>query len=111
LAAVLFCAAFAVANPSAAAAFGRGGFAFHGGGFGGFRTFHGGLRFRGFHGFYGGGIYPYSLLGGYYPRYLYGNYYSYPYSVYEDDEPDCHFVWVKRTVRHRLVRHGIWTCF
>jgi hypothetical protein len=75
LAAVLFCAAFAVADPSAAAAFGRGGF-------GGVRNFHGGLGSRGFHGFYGGGIYPYSLLGGYYPRYLYGNYYSYPYSVY-----------------------------
>jgi hypothetical protein len=105
LAAVLLCVAFAVANPSGAAAFGHGGFghggfAFRGGGFGGFHAFHGGFGFRGLRGFYG---------GGYYAPYFYGDY---PYSLYEDedDEPDCHFVWVKRTVKHRIVRHGIWTC-
>lgn len=93
MAAVLLCAAFAMADCSIAAAGGRG-------------LFHRGLH--GFHGFYGGGIYPYSLLGGYYPGYLYGNYY--PYSVYENDEPDCDFVWVKRTVKHKTVRRGVWTC-
>jgi hypothetical protein len=109
VAAALICSAFALANPSIAAAAGRvgGGFArgggafhaFHGGG--GFHAFHGGGGFHGFHGFYGGGIglYPYSLYGGYYP-----------YSLYEDDYPDCHFVWVKRTVKHKIVGRGIWTC-
>jgi hypothetical protein len=96
VAAVFLCSAFALAD--SAAAFGRGGFG-HGGG-----AFHHGLYgLHGLHGFYGGGIYPYSLLGGYYPRY-------YPYSFYEDDGPDCDFVWVKRTVKHKIAQHGIWTC-
>jgi hypothetical protein len=77
------CSAFALTD--SAAAFGRGGFV------------------HGLHGFYGGGIYPYSLLGGYYPRY-------YPYSFYEDDGPDCDFVWVKRTVKHKIAQRGIWRC-
>jgi hypothetical protein len=113
LAALGLCAAFAVANPSGAAAFGHGGGGFgHGwgggfhGGFGGFHGgfggFHGGLGFHGFRGFYGG------YGGGYYAPYFDGD--DYPYSLYEDEGPDCHFVWVRRTVNHRVVRHGIWTC-
>ena len=111
VAAGLLCSMFTLANPSIAAAFGRGGGGFghgggggfHGGGGGGFHGFHGGGGFRGFHGggfrgFYGGGI-------GLYP---YGDYY--PYSLYEDDDPDCRFVWVRQAVRHRIVRRGIWTC-
>jgi hypothetical protein len=86
---------------------GEGGGAGRGGGF----AFHGG-GFRGFHGFYDGGIYPYSLLGGYYPRYLYGSRYPYyPYSIDENDEPDCDFVWVGRTAKRKIVRRSIWTCF
>ena len=97
-ASVLICSAFALANPPIAAASGRGvGFAR---GAGGFHAFHG---FRGFY----GGLYPYSLFG--YPHSAYGGYY--PYSVYEDNEPDCDFVWGKRTAKHKIARRGIWTCF
>jgi hypothetical protein len=97
VAAVLVCATFGMANPANSAPAGWGGA--RGGG-----VFHGG-RFHGFRGFYGG-VYPYSLFG--YPRYSYGGYF--PYSIYEDNEPDCDFVWVKRTVKHKTVRRGIWTC-
>jgi hypothetical protein len=90
--AVVLCATFAVAGCSVAVAGGRG-------------LFHSGLH--GFRGFCGGGIYPYSLLGCY-PRYLYGSYY--PDSFYEDEGPDCDFVWVNRTVKHNIVRRGIWRC-
>jgi hypothetical protein len=86
MAAVVLCAAFAVADCSVASAGRRG-------------LFHSGLH--GFRGFCGGGIYPYSLLGCY-PRYLHGSYY--PYSFYEDDAPDCDFVWVNRTVKHKIVQ-------
>jgi hypothetical protein len=103
-AAAFICAVFGLADPTIAAAAGRGGggFAHAGGGFahgsgGGFHAFHGGA-FRGFRGF-GGGIYPYSVYGDYYP-----------YSLYEDDYPDCRFVWVKPTVKHKTSRRGIWTC-
>jgi hypothetical protein len=103
VAAALICATFGMADSSPAAAAGRGvGFAGGGGAFHGAGEFH---RFHGFRGFYRG-IYPYSLFG--YPNYSYGGYY--PYSVYEDVEPDCDFVWVKRTAKHKVVRRGIWTC-
>jgi hypothetical protein len=98
VAAVILCSAFAPAEPAAA----RGGFGY-GGGFHGGGVFHGGFgEFHGLHGFYGG-LYPYSLLRGYYPG-------IYPYSAYEDDGPDCDFVWVKRTVNHKIVPRGIWKC-
>jgi hypothetical protein len=95
LTAVLLCSAFALTDSSVAR--GAGGFhAFHGVG-----QFHHGLR-----GFYGGGVYPYSLFG--YPNYSYGGYY--PYSIYEDSSPDCDFVWVKRTVKHKTIQRGVWKC-
>jgi hypothetical protein len=95
LTAVLICAVFALADSSLARA--AGGFhAFHGAG-----PFHHGWR-----GFYGGGVYPYSLFG--YPDHGYGGYY--PYSIYEDSSPDCDFVWVKRTVKHKTVQRGVWKC-
>jgi hypothetical protein len=81
----LMCATSMLAGSPPAAAAGR---------------FHGG-----FPGFYRG-LYPYSLFG--YPGYRYGGYF--PYSLYEDDGPDCRFVWVKRTVKHKVVQRGIWTC-
>ena len=95
LTAVLLCSAFALTDSSVAR--GAGGFhAFHGVG-----QFHHGLR-----GFYGGGVYPYSLFG--YPNYGYGG--DFPYSIYEDSSPDCDFVWVKRTVKHKTIQRGVWKC-
>jgi hypothetical protein len=66
----------------------------------GFHEFHGG--YRGFN----RGIYPYNLFG--YPRYKYGGYF--PYSVYEDDGPDCRFEWPKRSAKHKVAQRGVWTC-
>jgi hypothetical protein len=96
VAAVLICAAFGMADVASGAPIGRGG-AFYG---------PGGLRagLHGYRGFYGG-LYPYSLFG--YPHSSYGGYY--PYSIYLDNEPDCDFVWAKRTAKRKSVR-GIWTC-
>jgi hypothetical protein len=82
-AAALICASLALAGSSAAAAAGR---------------------FGGFHGYYRG-LYPYNLFG--YPRYSYGGYY--PYGLYQDDGPNCRFVW-KRTTKRTAVQRGIWTC-
>ena len=93
LTAVLLGAAFAATDSSAARAAG------------GFHSFHGQLH-HGVRGFYGGGVYPYSLFG--YPNDGYGGYY--PYSIYEDGSPDCDFVWVKRTVKHKIVQRGVWKC-
>jgi hypothetical protein len=121
LAAVLICSACGIADVANSAPFGRGaagaglarsGGVFHGaGGFHGVGQFHGVAQFHGgFHGvrgFYGRGLYPYTLFG--YPNYhSYGGYY--PYSIYEDSSPDCDFVWIKRTVKHKIVQRGIWTC-
>jgi hypothetical protein len=89
----LVCAIFGLAASSIPAAAG----AFHSSGI---HAFHGG--FRGFN----RGLYPYSLFG--YPGYKYGGYY--PYSIYEDDGPDCRFEWPKRTVKHKPAQRGIWTC-
>ena len=91
LVAVLVCSAFCMADLAQGAP-------------AGWRGARGGHVY-GFRGFYRG-LYPYSLFG--YPNYSYGGYY--PYSVYENAEPDCDFVWVKRTVKHKTVRRGIWTC-
>jgi hypothetical protein len=105
LTAVLLCSAFALTDSPLAAARGLGGGFARGAG--GFHAFHGAGPFHhGSRGFYGGGIYPYSLFG--YPNYLYGGYY--PYSIYEDSSPDCDFVWVKRTVKHKIVQRGVWKC-
>jgi hypothetical protein len=93
----LVCVTFGLAASSIAAAAGPG--AFHRGA-GGFHAFHGG--FRGFN----RGLYPYSLFG--YPGYSYGGYF--PYSIYEDDGPDCRFEWPRRTAKHKVVQRGIWTC-
>jgi hypothetical protein len=128
MAAVFICSAFGTANLANSAPGAHGGGAgiahgaggggmahigggegFRGGGFvhggGGFHggEFHG--RLRGFRGFYGGGVgpYPYSWYGDYYGDYD-------PYPFYEENYPDCHFVWVKRTVKHKAVQRGIWTC-
>ena len=94
LAAVLIGAAFVLAYPSDAGAGAGGSYVFHGGG-----RFHGG-----FHGFYRG-LYPYTLFG--YPNYGYGGYYPYsPY--YQDNEPNCDFVWSNRTTKRK--GRGVWTC-
>jgi hypothetical protein len=89
----LICVIFGLAAFPIAAA------AFHGR-VGGFHAFHGG--FRGFN----RGLYPYTLFG--YPRYNYGGYF--PYSIYEDDGPDCRFEWPKRTAKHKAAQRGVWTC-
>ena len=139
VAAVLMCLVFGMTDFADSAPIGRGVGVMHGGvgafhpgvgafhpgvggfhpGIGGFHPgiggFHPGIggyhAFRGvgaFHGFYRG-LYPYTLFG--YPNYYsYGGYYPY-YSNYEDYGPDCHFVWVKRTVKHKTVERGIWRCF
>ena len=91
VAAVLVCSAFGMAYPADSASAGGGGAR--------------GGHFHGFHGFYRG-LYPYSLFG--YPNYSYGGYY--PYSLYNDAEPDCDFVWVKRTVKHKTIQRGVWKC-
>jgi hypothetical protein len=93
----LVCATFGPAASPIAAAAGAG--AFHSG-VGGFHAFHGG--FRGFN----RGLYPYTLFG--YPGYKYGGYF--PYSVYEDDGPDCRFEWPKRTAKQKAAKRGVWTC-
>ena len=79
---------------------GGGGFVRGGGGFRG-GELHGGLRgFRGFHGRgVGPDLYPYSWYGDYDP-----------YPFYEEDYPDCQFVWGKRTVKHKAIQRGVWTC-
>jgi hypothetical protein len=88
-AAVVVCAAFGMADLANTASAGA-----HG--------FHG---YHGFRGFYG--LYPYTLFG--YPNYYsYGGYY--PYSLYDDSEPNCDFVWAKRTAKHKTAGRGIWTC-
>ena len=61
--------------------------------------------FHGYHGFYRG-LYPYTLFG--YPNY--NSYWGYPYSLYEDDSPDCRFEWPKRTAKHKTVQRGVWIC-
>jgi hypothetical protein len=96
VATILICAAFGMADVASGAPIGRGG-AFYGPG-----GLHAG--FHGHRGFYGG-LYPYSLFG--YPHSWYGGYY--PYSIYVENEPDCDFVWAKRTAKRKSVR-GIWTC-
>jgi hypothetical protein len=109
VAAVLICSIFGMAHSANSAMMGHGiGFAHAG--VGGFHSLHGGGPFysghRGFNGFYRG-LYPYTLFG--YPNYYsYGGYY--PYSIYEDVGPDCRFVWVKRTVKHKTIERGIWRC-
>jgi hypothetical protein len=59
--------------------------------------------YRGLRGFYG--LYPYTLFG--YPNYRYGGYYPFsPY--YQDNEPNCDFVWANRTTKRK--GRGVWTC-
>ena len=108
VAAVLIGSGFGMAEIANSAPIGRAG-AGHGPGVasapgvshpaGGVHTFHG------YHGFYRG-LYPYTLFG--YPNY--NSYWGYPYSLYEDDSPDCRFEWPKRTVKHKPVQRGVWTC-
>jgi hypothetical protein len=70
------------------------------------RQLHPGFRsFHGYHGFYRG-LYPYTLFG--YPNY--NSYWGYPYSLYEDDSPDCRFEWPNRTVKRKSAQRGVWTC-
>jgi hypothetical protein len=88
--AVLICAAF---GPVALANDARAGWS----GVHGFHAFHG-LR-----GFYG--LYPYTLFG--YPNYRYGGYYPNSF-YYQDNEPDCDFVWTNRASKHK--GRGVWTC-
>jgi hypothetical protein len=64
---------------------------------------HGFHAFHGLRGFYG--LYPYTLFG--YPNYQYGGYY--PSSLYyQDNEPNCDFVWANRTTKRK--GRGVWTC-
>jgi hypothetical protein len=110
VAAVLLCSMFGMADLANGAPMGGGG-GFGHVGVGGFHSFRGvgGFYggFRGYNGFYRG-LYPYTLFG--YPNYYsYGGYY--PYSSYGDVGPDCHFVWVKRTVKRKTIERGIWRCF
>ena len=59
--------------------------------------------YHGLRGFYG--LYPYTLFG--YPNYRYGGYYPFsPY--YQDNEPNCDFVWANRTTKRK--GRGVWTC-
>ena len=67
----------------------------------GFRSYHG---YPGYPGYYWG-LYPNTLFG--YPNY--NSYWGYPYSLYEDDS-GCRFEWPKRTVKHKAVQRGVWTC-
>jgi hypothetical protein len=110
-AALIWSASFLVAPVQAAPHGGGpgGGHGFAGGGHpggGGFGGFHGGGGFRGGgfgrRGFSGGGF-----IGGYDPGYEAG---FYPYPDYEDLEPVCDFVWVRRVVRHKTVRRRIYSC-
>jgi len=60
-------------------------------------------EYHGLRGFYG--LYPYTLFG--YPNYRYGGYYPFsPY--YQDNEPNCDFVWANRTTKRK--GRGVWTC-
>ena len=86
-AAVVVCAAFGMADLANTASAGA----------------HGFHAYHGFRGFYG--LYPYTLFG--YPNYRYGSYYPYSY-YYQDNEPNCDFVWSKRTAKHKST--GRWTC-
>jgi hypothetical protein len=121
VAAVLIGSAFGMAEVTDGAPIGRAG-AGHGAGVasapgvshpaGGVHAFDGAGQlhagFRSYHG-YGGfyrGLYPYTLFG--YPNY--NSYWGYPYSLYEDGSPDCLFEWPKRTVKHKAVQRGVWTC-
>jgi hypothetical protein len=90
VAAVLICSAFGMAGVANSAPFGRA---------------HGAAGLRGYHGYYRG-LYPYTLFG--YPNY--NSYWGYPYSLYQDDSPDCRFEWPKRTVKHKTIQRGVWTC-
>jgi hypothetical protein len=91
VAAVLICSAFGMAGVANSDPIGR---------------VHNVSGLRGFHGFYRG-FYPYTLFG--YPNYhSYGSYY--PYSLYEDDSPDCRFEWPKRAVKRKTAQRGVWTC-
>jgi hypothetical protein len=65
--------------------------------------FHGYHRFHGPYGFYG--LYPYTLFG--YPNYRYGGYYPNSF-YYQDNEPNCDFVWANRTTKRK--GRGVWTC-
>jgi hypothetical protein len=85
--AVLLCSAFGVATPADGAG-------------AGWRGAHG---FHGPRGFYG--LYPYTLFG--YPNYRYGGYYPYSF-YYQDNEPDCDFVWTNRASKRK--GRGVWTC-
>ena len=127
VAAVLICSALGTAGAADSAPIGRAG-AGHGPGVarapgvshpaGGVHAFHGVGQFhpagqlysgyRGLHGYHGfyRGLYPYTLFG--YPNY--NSYWGNPYSLYEDDSSDCRFEWPKRTVNHKTVQRGIWTC-
>jgi hypothetical protein len=117
VAAVLI-SAFGMAGAADSAPIGRAG---AGPGAGGLHAFHGAGQFHapgqshaarqfrpGFHGYHGfyRGLYPYTLFG--YPNY--NSYWGYPYSLYDDDSPDCRFEWPKRTVKHKTVQRGVWTC-
>ena len=70
----------------------------------GFRSYHGYPGYPGYPGYYWG-LYPNTLFG--YPNY--NSYWGYPYSLYEDDS-GCRFEWPKRTVKHKAVQRGVWTC-
>ena len=88
--AVLVCAAFGVVALADSA----------GAGWRGAHEFH---ALHGLRGFYG--LYPYTLFG--YPNYRYGGYYPYSF-YYQDNEPNCDFVWTNRSSKHK--GRGVWTC-
>jgi hypothetical protein len=64
---------------------------------------HGFHAFHGLRGFYG--LYPYTLFG--YPNYHFGGYYPYSF-YYQDNEPNCDFVWANRTTKRK--GKGVWKC-
>jgi hypothetical protein len=64
---------------------------------------HGFHAYHGPRGFYG--LYPYTLFG--YPNYRYGGYYPNSF-YYQDNEPDCDFVWAHRLSKRK--GRGVWTC-
>jgi len=88
--AVVICSAFGVAGLADGAS----------AGWAGARGYH---AFHGLRGFYG--RYPYTLFG--YPNYRYGGYYPGSF-YYQDNEPNCDFVWANRTTKRK--GRGVWTC-
>jgi hypothetical protein len=116
-AAVLICAACAMASTANAAPGGKPGGI--GGGGVPHRAGAGGMPHGGGPGFPHGGIGPHGFGGGArgFRGFPGGGFGIYPYPYYGDygdnfypDYPVCDYVWVKRIVNHKTVRRLVYTC-